>query len=143
MLLAIDYQLDTPKEIVIVTPNTRAEAEPFLTQLLTTFLPNRALTIVESAAVSNLARRVPLVVTKGGTRWPGDGLRLRKTRVRPFDDRPVSIREANSQVAESSCRGSARATAGVEVAWLCMKFGLVEHTRSALTGAVTGLVVSV
>src|SRR5262249_7023294 len=50
LLLAADYHLDTPKEIVIVTPKSRAEAEPFLTQLGTTFLPNRILTAVTEAA---------------------------------------------------------------------------------------------
>jgi uncharacterized protein YyaL (SSP411 family) len=58
MLLALDYLLDTPKEIVIATPRSREDAAPFLAELQTRFLPNRILTVVGSADV---ARLVPLV----------------------------------------------------------------------------------
>src|SRR5713101_4935521 len=46
MLLAVDFQLDVPKEIVIVTARSRAEAEPLLAELRATFLPNRVLSVV-------------------------------------------------------------------------------------------------
>jgi hypothetical protein len=65
LLLAVDYHLDTPKEIVIVTPTTRAEAAPFLAQLGTTFLPNRTLTVVnEGQELTEQSRLVPLVASK-------------------------------------------------------------------------------
>jgi uncharacterized protein YyaL (SSP411 family) len=65
LLLAADYHLDTPKEIIIVTPKSRAEAEPFLTRLRTTFLPNRILTVVaEGEDLAAQAQLVPLVKSK-------------------------------------------------------------------------------
>ena len=60
MLLAVDFHHDAPKEIVVVTPS-REEAEPFLAELRATFLPNRVLVVVESAAVAERAEIVPLV----------------------------------------------------------------------------------
>jgi hypothetical protein len=69
MLLALDYRLDTPKEIVIITPQSRGEAAPFMAALRTTFVPNRALTVVDSGAVAALSARVPLVerkIARGG-----------------------------------------------------------------------------
>jgi uncharacterized protein YyaL (SSP411 family) len=39
MLLAMDFRYDTPKEIVIVTPNSRGEVEPLLASLRATFPP--------------------------------------------------------------------------------------------------------
>jgi hypothetical protein len=45
MLLAVDFTLDTPKEIAIVTPTSRGEAEPFLARLRRTFLPNHVLAV--------------------------------------------------------------------------------------------------
>jgi uncharacterized protein YyaL (SSP411 family) len=65
MLLTVDYYLDTPKEIVIVTPKSRAEAEPFLTQLRTTFLPNRIVVVTtEGEDLASQATLVPLVASK-------------------------------------------------------------------------------
>ncbi len=65
LLLAVDYHLDTPKEIVIVTPKSRADAAPFLAQLGTTFLPNRILTVVtEGEDLAAHAQLVPLVASK-------------------------------------------------------------------------------
>ena len=46
MLLAVDFHLDRPKEIVIVTPNSRSEAEPLLARLRAKFVPNRILIVV-------------------------------------------------------------------------------------------------
>src|SRR5262249_14017915 len=45
MLLAVDFYLDTPKEVVIVAPGSRANAEILLGQLRSTFLPNRILAV--------------------------------------------------------------------------------------------------
>lgn len=65
LLLAVDYHLDTPKEIVIVTPTSRADAAPFLAQLGTTFLPNRTLTVVsEGKELTEQSQLVPLVESK-------------------------------------------------------------------------------
>src|SRR5712692_7713037 len=65
MLLAVDYYLDTPKEIVIVTPKSRAEAAPFLAQLRTTFLPNRIVVVTtEGEDLAAQATLVPLVASK-------------------------------------------------------------------------------
>jgi uncharacterized protein YyaL (SSP411 family) len=50
MLLALDFQLGSPKEIVLVAPTSRTEAEPFLAELRKRFVPNRVLTIVIDAA---------------------------------------------------------------------------------------------
>jgi uncharacterized protein YyaL (SSP411 family) len=62
MLLAVDYQLDAPKEIVIVSPGARAEAEPLLTELRRTFVPNRVLVVVsEGPALAAQAAIVPLL----------------------------------------------------------------------------------
>jgi uncharacterized protein YyaL (SSP411 family) len=65
MLLAVDFFLDTPREIVIVTPNSRAEAEPFLAKLRLRFLPNRVLVIAaQGKDLSAQARLVPLLESK-------------------------------------------------------------------------------
>ena len=62
MLLAVDYQLDTPKEIVLVVPAGRDDAAPFLAELRARFLPNRILTIVaEGEELERHARVVPLL----------------------------------------------------------------------------------
>lgn len=53
MLLAVDFYLDEPKQIVIVAAKNRSEAEPFLERLRGVFLPNRVLAVgVERAAPS-------------------------------------------------------------------------------------------
>ena len=62
MLLAVDYQLDTPKEIVLVVTAGRDDAAPFLAELRARFLPNRILTIVaEGEQLERHARVVPLL----------------------------------------------------------------------------------
>ncbi len=63
-LLALDYALDTPKEIVIVTPGGREDATPFLDQLRRTYLPNRTLSVLDAASTTTHAQRVPLVADK-------------------------------------------------------------------------------
>ncbi|RMH38574.1 MAG: thioredoxin domain-containing protein [Deltaproteobacteria bacterium] len=64
MLLAIDFYLDRPKQIVVVVPHERAEAEAFVDQLATAYVPNRAVAIVRDGEVPQVARRVPLVADK-------------------------------------------------------------------------------
>jgi hypothetical protein len=65
MLLAVDFQLDTPKEIVIVAARSRAEAEPLLAKLRATFLPNRVLVVASQGAdLAAQARLVPLLEGK-------------------------------------------------------------------------------
>ena len=44
-LLALDFFLDSAKEIVIVTHRSRAEAEPLLARLRTRYVPNRVLLV--------------------------------------------------------------------------------------------------
>jgi uncharacterized protein YyaL (SSP411 family) len=46
MLLALDFATDRAKEVVIVAPDSAAEAEPLLARLRRTFVPNRVLTLV-------------------------------------------------------------------------------------------------
>src|SRR5439155_1760021 len=67
MLLALDFALDTPKEIVIVTAGGRAAAEPLLRAVRGTFVPNRVLVVPSDAG--RIADLVPLVegkVAQGG-----------------------------------------------------------------------------
>jgi uncharacterized protein YyaL (SSP411 family) len=72
LLLAVDFTVDAPKEIVIVTPSVpavgageRSAAEPFLAKLRETYLPNRVLVVVsEGEALGKLERVVPLVGSK-------------------------------------------------------------------------------
>ena len=80
LLLAIDFAVDVPKEIVIVTPppasardardagdagDARSSAGPFLAKLRETYLPNRVLVVVaEGEALAKLERIVPLVGSK-------------------------------------------------------------------------------
>ncbi len=45
LLLTVDFRLDAPKEVIIVVPRSRAEAEPFLARLRRAFLPNRVLAV--------------------------------------------------------------------------------------------------
>jgi hypothetical protein len=65
MLLAVDFHLDEPKEVLIVTRNSRAEAEPFLAQLRAVFLPNRVLAIAaEGKDLASQGELVPLLLEK-------------------------------------------------------------------------------
>jgi len=65
MLLALDFTSEVPKEIVIVTPHDRDEAEPFLAKLREVFLPNRVLVVVpEGESLETLVPLVPLVASK-------------------------------------------------------------------------------
>lgn len=59
MLLGLDYYLDTAKEIVIVTPQSHQDAEPFLAELRKTFLPNKV--IIVASEGENLTRQAELI----------------------------------------------------------------------------------
>jgi len=62
MLVAVDFRFDTSKEVVIVVPIRRDDAEPFLAELRSTFLPNRILAIVaEGGELSQHSKLIPLV----------------------------------------------------------------------------------
>ncbi len=64
-LLGLDFLLDSAKEIVIVTRRSRAEAEPLLARLRTTYVPNRVLLVAtEGPALRELARLSPLLEGK-------------------------------------------------------------------------------
>ncbi len=68
MLEAVDFMLDTPKEILIITPDERAAAEPFLVALGKTYLPNRVLAVVSEKEIPGLAPTVPLLEEKRALR---------------------------------------------------------------------------
>jgi len=62
MLSAIDFRLDTPKEIVIVKPDESASAEPMVSRLRQTFLPNKVVTVAtQGANIDAQKRLVPLL----------------------------------------------------------------------------------
>jgi uncharacterized protein YyaL (SSP411 family) len=63
MLLAVDYYLDTPKQIIIVTPSgKRKDAAPMLAVLRSQFVPNRILAVVsEGEELESSTRIVPLL----------------------------------------------------------------------------------
>ncbi len=66
MLLSLDFYLDSPKAIIIVTPEGREnDAEPFLSEVRKRFLPSRVLAVaVEGEAFRALERVLPLVKMK-------------------------------------------------------------------------------
>jgi hypothetical protein len=65
MLLALDFHLDSPKEIIVVTPRSRGEAQTLLAPLRATFVPNRILSIVaEGAQLDEHSAVVPLLEDK-------------------------------------------------------------------------------
>ena len=71
MMLAVDFVLDAPKEIVIVTSTSRTEAEPFLAMLRASFIPNRVLVVAaESSDLAAHAVLIPLLA--GKTALSGD-----------------------------------------------------------------------
>ena len=60
LLLAVDFYLDRPKEIVIVTPQGQKEAaQPFLNRFRKTFLANR--TLVVAAEGDNLDDQASII----------------------------------------------------------------------------------
>ncbi len=62
MLLAVDYWLDAPKEIVVITRGARTEAEPLLAELRRIFVPNRILVVAtEGPSLTAQAALIPLL----------------------------------------------------------------------------------
>jgi uncharacterized protein YyaL (SSP411 family) len=70
MLVALDFHMGTAKEVIIVTPKTRDQAEPFFAELRRTYLPNRVLVVAsEGQDLDAQAELIPLVkgkVARGG-----------------------------------------------------------------------------
>jgi uncharacterized protein YyaL (SSP411 family) len=65
LLLACDFQLDTPKQVVIVAPSERAQAEPLLAKLRRSFVPNRVLVVaIQGSDLQAQAQLVPLLEGK-------------------------------------------------------------------------------
>lgn len=66
MLLALDFYLDRPKEIVIVARGTSEEAAtPFISEIRKRFIPNKVLTVVQEGCVSERqVKSVPLLKGK-------------------------------------------------------------------------------
>jgi hypothetical protein len=62
MLCALDFQLDRPKEIVLVTPGPATAAAPFIERLAEQFVPNRVLVVAEGERDrEDLERLIPLL----------------------------------------------------------------------------------
>jgi len=65
MLLAVEFYVSTPLEIILVVPRERDQAAPFLRVLGKTLLPHKILVVVpEGQLLDDLARIVPLVARK-------------------------------------------------------------------------------
>ena len=64
MLLALDFHLDRAKQVLIVTPDSLAQAEPFLAKFRRKFIPNRILTVVTENELPRQADIVPLLKHK-------------------------------------------------------------------------------
>jgi len=65
MLNALDFYYDTPKQILIVAPESRRQVEPFLTELRRYFLPNRILSAVaEEEELDAHSELIPLLNQK-------------------------------------------------------------------------------
>ena len=66
MLCALDYHLDRPKEIVLVTPGPVTAAAPFLARLAEQFVPNRVLIVAGGQADrARLEQLIPLLEQRG------------------------------------------------------------------------------
>jgi len=65
-LLALDYHLDAPREVVVVWPRGQPVlAEPLVAELNRMFLPNRALVMAEEGAeLAKLAQFIPFAANK-------------------------------------------------------------------------------
>ncbi len=65
MLCTVDYYLDSPFEIIIVTPEGRKkDADRFLDQLRSRFIPNRMIMVVSEQDINMTAPIVPAVTDK-------------------------------------------------------------------------------
>ena len=64
MIVALDYYLDKPYEIVIVHPNDPSGAETLLQVIRNMFLPNRVLLVVSEGQAREQASMLPLLENK-------------------------------------------------------------------------------
>jgi hypothetical protein len=65
LLLAAEFRLDTPKQVVLVAPSRREQAEPLLAKVRGVFVPNRVLVVAaQGADLLEQARLVPLLEGK-------------------------------------------------------------------------------
>ena len=65
LVLALEFQVGEAREIVIVTPHSRKEAEPFLDVLRRVFLPSSVLVVTnEGPPLAKLSKLAPLVEGK-------------------------------------------------------------------------------
>ncbi len=65
MLSAFDFYMDDPLEIIIVTPKGKdQEAEGFLAQLRTRFIPNKMIVVVNEQEINNTAQTIASVTDK-------------------------------------------------------------------------------
>ncbi|MBI4848211.1 MAG: thioredoxin domain-containing protein [Nitrospirae bacterium] len=66
MLLAVDFHLDKPKEIIIVSPKgKKSDSEVLISQFRKEFLPNRIISFIEEGAeLESHAQVIPLVKAK-------------------------------------------------------------------------------
>jgi len=65
MLLAVDYFIDSPREVVLVWPSDEQAPESLVTPLRTMFLPNRVLLgAAEGQELESLSRIAPIVAGK-------------------------------------------------------------------------------
>jgi len=64
MLDALDFMLDRPKEILIVTPDGSDGADPYLRELAQVYLPNRVLVSVSEPQARALTAQVPWLENK-------------------------------------------------------------------------------
>ncbi|MEO1267505.1 MAG: thioredoxin domain-containing protein [Myxococcota bacterium] len=64
MLTALDYALDRPKEIIVVTREAEDDASPLMEVLAQTYVPNRVVVVTTEAKRDALAQQIPLVEGK-------------------------------------------------------------------------------
>jgi hypothetical protein len=64
MLVALDFFVDTPQEIVVVAPTDLAEARPLLDEVARTFLPNAVVAASTERDLAARAELVPLLADK-------------------------------------------------------------------------------
>jgi len=68
MLLAVEFYLDAPLEIIIVTPGADRNAGlPFLKEFNRQFIPNRILVVVDDQSIQAASRLIPLVREKSSS----------------------------------------------------------------------------
>jgi len=64
MLVALDFLVDTPEEIVVIAPTDLAEARPLLDEVARTYLPNAVVAASTERDLAARAELVPLLADK-------------------------------------------------------------------------------